>query len=210
MKKHAYWRCWAATVAVAVLAACAPVRETFYKPIGPGQRHSVGVCGGPPTQLSFEVENGLGITVSAWKYDAERVSSIWIEFFVGDGKVLKLAGTAPFITTVVDQALRTFNVGEISYVDIIDDGMPNTRQQHHLLAATDKMKGAMLPSEQRWIFNSQFQNNRSFLVKIDVGGLFAKYFVLHLPDATLNGRPIQFPDIQFEYREEYYWVAWMC
>ena len=194
---------------MAVLVACAPVRETFYKPIGLGQRHSVGVCGGPPTQLSFEVENGLGITVSAWKYDAERVSSIWIEFFVGDGKNLKLVDTVPSITTVVDHQLRAFNVGEISYVDIVAEGSPTTRQQHRLLA-TDEMKGAMLPSEQRWIFNSQFQNNRSFLAKIDVGGFFAKDFVLHLPDATLNGQPIQFPDIQFEYREEYYWVAWMC
>lgn len=193
-------------IALILLAACVPVRESLYKPFGPGSRYS-NACGSPANSMGFKFSDGLGVIVSAWKYDVERLSSIWVEYYISEGHVAKLFSPNVTIVTEHDGQTHEYKIQQLSREETLRDHRPALRQQYDYLP-TEELKGA---TENHQIFLG-FHNYRRYLAKIDTSGLptKGKRFRLHLPAVVFDGKTFDIPEIQFEYRDEYHFVALMC
>lgn len=202
----AYMRTIVLCITIALLVACAPVRESYYKPIGSGDIYGL-LCSGPRNHMGFEVTDGLGIMVSAWKYDQEKIGSVWIEFYVGAGHILQFVVPFTSITTIHDYATYKYKLEKVTYDEYLADQTPAVKITHEF-SPSDQLHGA---TDSRFSpFLTKFQTYRSYLTKVEIGGLAAKSFIVQFPEIILDGKRVEISNIRFEYRDEKIWVGLMC
>lgn len=189
------------------LIACAPTHDSYYKPIGPGKIYGVG-CSGPRMHMGYEVKDGFGIMVSAWKFDTEKLSSVYIEFYVGQGHTLRILAPNVVITSQNDNIPREYSLGSLKYSEVVDGKISVSPKKNQVLPISSRLEGASLTTGV-W-FLSKFQTYQSYLSIVDAGGLATKSFFLHFPDVELDGVQVQIPEVQFKYSDEYFVVGLMC
>lgn len=195
-----------ATFLVTMLGGCVPMVSSFYETIGPGHLYGSG-CSSGRNNRGFEVADGFGLMVYNTDNGTDTLTSIEIYLFVGPGHTVQLPTWSVQVTAKDSDIAKDFEIRRIVYYEFKKVGdrvailTPEVPFSTPLVGAKDYDDS---------ILRSRFQTYRRFHAKIDTGGLRGQSFRLHFPSVLLDGKPIQIPDVRFEYGRNFEWVGVMC
>ena len=185
-----------------LLVGCAPTTFTYYKPVGPGG-YFKSCGGGPDNSLGFKVTEGLGVMIHTgassgeWGDPVGQLDNVSISFHLGAAHTLLL--TSPNFELLTTTSKISISVSEVTRIDNIQKPDKKWIQKLEKFPILSELRGGLLPKGFRSVLFKDFQNWQAYRLTLPVSQRDAGDFAVRFPSALLDGKPIEIPDVRFEY-----------
>jgi hypothetical protein len=192
---------WLLVISTA-LAACAPLKTTYYEPLGQGTLRASG-CPGPKSRLEMSLPGHVVLSLTAYPTDAlGRVPGSYSvpHSVVAEGVRVHLVLSIPEASRLHFSSDALQIVASDRNEKVVIERIQRVRDARNF-GATDEILGASY-APPSWSYSSS-KENEGYIVELPLIRGAPPSFKLLLPGITVNGEPANVSPTEFHLRDDY-------